>query len=102
MQSKLSESSAAQRSAVRCRAVLCCAVVCCVFWRTFSTRYHMKYQVPRADMYVCTRFVAFLIDCPLSVLFMPPTLANYTRIADQNATLPASAQHSTEQSALHK
>ena len=43
----------------------------CAFFRTYSsTRYHAKYQVPGTGMYVCTHPFAFLIDCPLLVLFM--------------------------------
>ena len=51
-------------------------------------------------MCVCTRLFAFLIDCPLSVLSIsppPPQTTNYTRTADENATSPASTQHSTAQ-----
>ena len=50
-------SSAAQRSAVPCLAVLCraaacCALLRCAFFRTYSTRYHAKYQVSGTGMYV--------------------------------------------------
>ena len=58
---QLKLSSTTQRRAVRCRAPRCCVMLRCAFFRTYSTRYHARSQVPGTGVYVCTRPFVFFI-----------------------------------------
>ena len=84
-----SYSSAAQRSAVRCGAVRCraspCGGVLCRAALCFLSNmpYQVSCEIPgtryRYSMYVCTRFLLFSVDYPLSVFFThPPHLPHPT------------------------
>ena len=68
---QLKLSSAAPCGAVRCRALPCGAVLCRAALCFVSyVQYHVPCEVP---VCMCVLvFFAFLIDCPLSVLFVPP------------------------------
>ena len=73
LSSAVAQHRAAQRRVVPCDSVHCPAVrrravllPRCAIFRTHSTRYHAKYQVPSTGMYVCTRLFAFFSDCPSS------------------------------------
>ena len=94
------QCSAAPCSAVPCPALRCYAVLLlrrALFRTHSSTRYHAQ---SRHQVSICTcvtRIFAFIMEGTLGPLHPVFFLANYTRTAGQNVTLPASTQHSTTQ-----
>ena len=101
-------SSAVLRRAVRWRALRCGAVACCsalsfVHTAVPGIMQSIRYQV--TVQFTCVLLVdllsrSIILSRPSSYCIFP--FASCTRTANENVTSPASMQHSTGQSAVHK